>query len=55
MKHLINIISTWITVIGWIMGIALASGGWSTAFAICIPPYAWYLLLERLMKLAGVI
>lgn len=35
----------------WLCGIALAKGFWSTCFAICLPPYAMYLLVEKLILL----
>lgn len=33
----------------WLMGFVIASGFWSTCFCI-FPPYAWYLVIERFMK-----
>lgn len=39
--------------LGWLAGVVLASGFWSTAAAVCIPFYAWYLVMERAMQLAG--
>lgn len=36
-------------IIGWIAGIVLAKGFWSTLFAICIPLWAWYLIVEKLI------
>jgi len=40
-------------VIPWLAGIVLAKGFWSTAAAICVPPYAWYLVIERAMVFMG--
>lgn len=42
-------------VVTWIMGVVLAKGFWSTFSAIFIPPWAWYLLAEKLMSLGGLI
>ena len=39
----------------WIAGVVLAKGFWLTALAISIPFYAWYLIVERVMQMAGVI
>lgn len=33
--------------IAWIAGIILAKGFWSTLFAVILPPWGWYLIVER--------
>ena len=33
----------------WLIGIVLAQGFWQTLFTIFIPPYSWYLFIEKLM------
>ena len=33
----------------------MAKGFWSTISAVCVPPYAWYLVVERGMAMAGLI
>ena len=38
-----------IIVIPWLCGIAIAKGFWSILFSIIMPPYAWYLLVERII------
>ena len=38
-----------ITIIGWIIGIVLAKGFWSTLFAITIPFWSFYLVIEHLV------
>lgn len=38
----------------WMAGIVLAKGFWLTALAIALPFYAWYLVVERLMQIAGI-
>ena len=37
----------------WLGGIVLAQGVLSTVVAVCIPPYAWYLVVERALMAAG--
>lgn len=41
-------------VIAWLAGIAIAKGFWMTLFAI-IPPVGWYLAIERIMDVTGLI
>jgi hypothetical protein len=38
----------------WIAGIVLADG-WLKLVAALLPPYAWYLFIERLMKVYGLL
>ena len=38
----------------WIAGIVIAQG-WFKLIAIILPPYAWYLFIEKLMKYYGII
>jgi hypothetical protein len=38
----------------WIAGMVIAQG-WLKIIAIVFPPYAWYLLIEKLMKFYGII
>jgi hypothetical protein len=45
MKHIATIIIT----AGWLAGIAIAKGFFSTIFSIMIPPYAFYLVVEKLV------
>ena len=37
----------------WLAGIVLAKGFWLTVLAVCLPFYAWYLLIERVMQRTG--
>jgi hypothetical protein len=37
----------------WFAGVALAKGFWSTTIAVFFFPYAWYLVVERLMFSIG--
>jgi hypothetical protein len=38
--------------VGWLAGIVLANGAISTAVAVWMPPYAWYLVLEKVMMMS---
>ena len=38
-----------ILIILWIAGIVIANGFWSTFFAVIIPVYSWYLLIEAVL------
>ena len=39
--------------LAWMAGVVLAHGFWSTFFAVFMPPYAIYLVVERLMIALG--
>ncbi|HET8686456.1 MAG TPA: hypothetical protein VFM18_07305 [Methanosarcina sp.] len=39
----------------WVAGIVLAKGFWLTVLAVCFPLYAWYLIVEKIMIIAGLI
>lgn len=45
MKEIIGFISA----IGWVAGVVIAKGFWSTLFAVCIPFWSWYLVIERVI------
>jgi hypothetical protein len=45
MKILIGIL-IWFS---WLAGIAIAKGFWSTLFAVLVPLWAWYLVVERIV------
>jgi hypothetical protein len=51
MKELLQLIG----VVVWIAGIVIAKGFWSTFFAIFVPIWAWYLVIERLLITYGII
>ena len=53
MKHLVELIGAILLVVPWIAGTVLAKGFWSTSAAVCVPPNAWYLVVERAMVVAG--
>lgn len=55
MKHLIESVAALIAVTAWIAGLVLAKGFWSTFFGIFMPPWAWYLVIERCMQHLGLI
>jgi len=41
--------------ITWISGIVIANGFWSTFFAIVIPLWGYYLVIERILITNGLI
>jgi hypothetical protein len=47
-----NLVSLFVLV-WWIAGIASATGWWKL-IAIFIPPYAWYIFMEKFLKSMGV-
>ena len=53
MKHLIESVAALIAVTTWIAGLVLAKGFWSTFFGVFLPPWAWYLVVERCMQHLG--
>ena len=53
MKHLTELIGAILLGVPWLAGIVLAKGFWSTVAAVCVPPYAWYLVVERGMAVMG--
>ena len=42
-------------IFAWISGIVIAKGFWSTFFAIWLVPWSWYLVVERLLTIGGVL
>ena len=44
-----------IALIMWIGGIIIAKGFWVTVACICLPFVAWYIFLERLLQIWGLI
>jgi hypothetical protein len=53
MKDLVELVAVLAILVAWICGLVLAKGFWSTLFAVCVPPWAWYLVAERGLQLAG--
>jgi hypothetical protein len=45
MKPLVELVA----IIGWLSGIVIAQGFWSTFFAVIIPLWAWYLTIETIV------
>jgi hypothetical protein len=54
MKETTKPLMSLILSVSWIAGVVLAQGYLKIAAAL-LPPYAWYLLIERLMKVYGII
>jgi hypothetical protein len=49
-------ILTFIGVVGWIAGVVIANGFWSTLFSVILGPFwAWYLCVEKLLEAAGIV
>lgn len=44
-----------ILIAAWVAGIVLAKGIWSSALAVIMPLYSWYLIAERIMEVTGLI
>lgn len=42
-------------VVGWISGVVIAKGFWSTLFAVFVPFWAYYLVIERLLHFWGIV
>ena len=42
-----------VLIAGWIAGIVIAKGFWSTLAAVLVVPYAWYLVIEKIMLVSG--
>ena len=42
-------VSSLILLFGWLVGVVIANGFWSTAAALVFPFWAWYLVAERLV------
>ena len=55
MKESIEYVWYTIAIVAWIAGIVIAQGIWSTAISVIMPLWAWYLLIERLMQLVGLV
>jgi hypothetical protein len=46
MKYVVELI----LFLGWIAGVVIAKGFWSTTFALFIPFWSWYLVVEQILK-----
>jgi hypothetical protein len=46
MKHLIQ----FVLIVAWLAGIVLAKGFWSTFFAVIIPLWGYYLVVEKIVE-----
>jgi len=47
MKYIVYLI----LLVSWIAGIVIAKGFWSTFFSIVFTPWAYYLVVEHILKL----
>lgn len=55
MKQLAEMIGGALLLFGWIAGIVIAKGFWSTLVACVIPLWAWYLFVEKILIATGLI
>ena len=42
-----------VLIAGWIVGIVIAKGFVSTLAAVLVVPYAWYLVVDKIMLVSG--
>lgn len=49
MRYLLNHLSSWTAILAWLAGVVLVKGAWLTLAAIFFPPYAWYVVMEKLI------
>ena len=54
MKEAIEPIVGTVMFIAWLAGIVLAKG-WYKLLAFLIPPYGWYIIVERIMQSLGIV
>lgn len=50
MSELIEFLYFWVRAVMYIIGVFIAKGFWLTVWAICFPPYAYYLFIDWLIK-----
>lgn len=55
MSNLSDIILTLTVLISWLAGVVIASTKGTLIWAIFIPPYAWYLVVEKIMIINNII
>lgn len=55
MNKLIDYVMALLIIVSWLVGIVLANGWVSTIVAVTIPPYSWYLVIEKIMTINGLI
>jgi len=42
-----------IGVVGWLMGMAIAKGFWPMLIATVFPPFAWFVVIDKMLQIAG--
>ena len=55
MNSLIDTMACLLLLFSWIAGVVLAKGFWWTMLTIFFPFYAWYLIIERILLMTGVV
>ena len=53
MKYISELVAILTILFFWLAGIVLAKGIFSTTMTIIFPPYAWYLVVELIVKQLG--
>ena len=53
LKPPISPLVSFLFLVWWLLGIVLAKGFWIVAVAIFFPPYAFYLVVEKVTSLFG--
>ena len=54
-ESILEVLIYCILAVSWIAGIAFSIKWISTLFSIIFPPYAWYLVVENIMQINGLI
>lgn len=50
-----SLLTLLVVVIPWLMGVVLAQGFVKVLVSVLFAPYAWYLVVERVMQLTGMV
>jgi len=48
-------IAQFLALLMWVGGIVIAQGFWSTFFAVIVPIWGWYLVVERALTHYGIL
>lgn len=49
-RYTLGLTSVLLFLAAWSAGWVLATGFWSTLFAVLAPPWGWYLIAERILQ-----
>lgn len=53
LRTVLEFVTVWFFLAGWLCGLVLAKGFFSTLFCVFFPSWAWYLCAERGLQIAG--